>query len=245
MNYSLAINSRDEFGDLATEVNQMAKRLKERERLLISFTRYVSQHIMESILKSEDQVKLSGERRKITVLFSDIRNFTSFSEKYPAEQVVSMLNEYFSAMVEIIFRNQGVLDKFLGDGIMVEFGVPLDDPDQELNAVKTALEMRAEVVRLCDKWISEGLPTIDIGIGIHTGEAVIGNIGSEKRIEYTAIGDTVNIAARIEPLTKVLKTPVLISETTIAAIRDKFDFKDYGAQLIRGRVEAIKVYGFN
>jgi adenylate cyclase len=200
---------------------------------------------MESILKSEDQIKLSGERRKITVLFSDIRNFTSFSEKYPAEQVVSMLNEYFSGMVEIIFRNQGILDKFLGDGIMVEFGVPLDDPEQELNAVKTAMEMRTELARLCAKWESEGLPAIDIGIGIHTGEAVIGNIGSEKRIEYTAIGDAVNVAARIEQLTKELKTPVLISETTIVAIRDKFDFKDFGAQTIRGRVETINVYGIN
>ncbi|HCY39360.1 MAG TPA: hypothetical protein DHV02_05795 [Neisseriales bacterium] len=245
LNHTISINTKDEFEDLATDINRMAQGLRERERLLISFTRYVSQHIMESILKSEDQIKLSGERRKVTVLFSDIRNFTTFSEKHDPEQVVLLLNEYFSAMVEIIFRNQGILDKFLGDGIMVEFGVPLDDPHQESNAVKTAIEMREEVARLCAKWASEGKPGIDIGIGIHTGFAVIGNIGSEKRVEYTAIGDAVNVAARIEQLTKELKTPILISETTVAAIREQFNFKALGPQAIRGRTETIDVYTLN
>ena len=242
LNHKIDIYSKDEFEDLANDINRMAQGLRERERLLISFTRYVSQHIMESILKSEDQIKLSGERRKVTVLFSDIRNFTTFSEKHDPEQVVLLLNEYFSAMVEIIFRNQGILDKFLGDGIMVEFGVPLDDPHQESNAVKTAIEMREEVARLCAKWASEGKPTIDIGIGIHTGFAVIGNIGSEKRVEYTAIGDAVNVAARIEQLTKELKTPLLISETTVEAIKENFNFKSLGLQEIRGRTETITVY---
>ncbi len=242
LNYKINIHSKDEFEELGTDINRMAQGLRERERLLISFTRYVSQHIMESILKSEDQIKLSGERRKVTVLFSDIRNFTTFSEKHDPEQVVLLLNEYFSAMVEIIFRNQGILDKFLGDGIMVEFGIPLDDPQQEFNAVKTAIEMREEITRLCTKWASEGKPTIDIGIGIHTGFAVIGNIGSEKRVEYTAIGDAVNVAARIEQLTKELKTPLLISETTVTAITDKFNFKSLGSQNIRGRTEDITVY---
>jgi adenylate cyclase len=166
------------------------------------------------------------------------------SEKYPPEKVVKYLNEYFSAMVEIIFKNNGVLDKFIGDGIMVEFGVPLEDNEQELNAVKTAIEMIQAVKELCVKWRSEAknVPNIEIGVGIHTGMAVIGNIGSEKRFEYTAIGDTVNSASRIEQLTKELKTPILFSESTAQALKDKIKIKSMGAQVIRGKAEPINVY---
>lgn len=238
------ILSNDEFGELAKDINTMATKLQERERLQLSFARYVSKHVMDSILVSDGQIKLTGERKKITVLFSDIRQFTHISERYKPEQIVKYLNEYFSVMVEIIFRNQGVLDKFIGDGMMVEFGVPLDDNLQELHAIQTAIEMRQGLKELCAKWKREGrnIPEIDIGIGIHTGMAVIGNIGSEKRFEYTAIGDTVNIAARIEQLTKELKAPILISQSAVNAIKDKFEFKELGVQTIRGRDEAITLY---
>ena len=199
---------------------------------------------MDSILQSGESLSLVGEKRKITLLFSDIRNFTHISEQYRPEQVVKYLNEYFSAMVEIIFRNNGVLDKFIGDGIMVEFGVPLEDENQELNAVNTAIEMIQGVKELCKKWRDEGknIPNIEIGIGIHTGMAVIGNIGSEKRFEYTAIGDTVNAASRIEQLTKELKSPILFSKTTAIAIQDKIKIKHMGSQTIRGKNEPIDVY---
>lgn len=242
LSQKINISGDDEFSELAREINNMAQGLQERERLRLSFTRYVSQHIMESIIKSEDSVKLSGERRKITLLFSDIRQFTKLSEKSNPEQVVSLLNEYFSVMVDVIFRNHGMLDKFLGDGIMVEFGAPLDDPLQEYHAVKAALEMQDELATLKKRWLLEGKPQIDIGIGIHTGLAVIGNIGSEKRIDYTAIGDTVNVASRLEQFTKQLKVPLLISEATVAAVRDQFNFTDLGAHVLRGRTDPISVY---
>lgn len=240
--YQININTQDEFGELATAVNTMSRGLQERERLLVSFTKYVSQHIMEKILTSDEQINLNGESRRITVLFSDIRNFTSFSEKYSPEQVVALLNEYFSVMVEVVFRNNGILDKFLGDGMMVEFGAPLDDERHEFNAVNAALEMQAEVAKLCAKWQASGRPTLEIGIGIHSGNAVIGNIGSEKRIEYTAIGDTVNVASRIESLNKELKTKILISEATVAVIKERFNFIDAGEHVIRGRQEKIHLY---
>lgn len=240
----IQINTKDEFSYLAGEINQMAIGLQQREKMQQNFARYVSKHVMDSIIKSGDDVTLSGEKRKITLLFSDIRQFTHISEQYTPEQVVRYLNEYFSAMVEIIFRNNGVLDKFIGDGMMVEFGVPLEDEEQELNAVRTAIEMVQGVEELTRKWRSEGknVPEIKIGVGIHTGLAVIGNIGSEKRSEYTAIGDTVNSASRIEQLTKELHTPILFSEKTAMAVKGKMKIKFMGEQEIRGKADKIKLY---
>jgi adenylate cyclase len=246
-NLSARVNlaTRDEFDDLAKAINIMAKGLEERERLKLSFTRYVSQHIMESILKSETPVKLEGERRKITLLFSDIRQFTKLSEKMRPEDVVAFLNEYFGLMVDVIFKNKGTLDKFIGDGMMIEFGAPLADPDQEFHAVTTAIEMQQELQKLCQKWESEGKPRINMGIGIHTGDAVVGNIGSEKRIEYTAVGDAVNVAARLEQLTKEIKIPILVSETTVKAVEKQFPFKALGPMTLHGRADTIVVYGLD
>ncbi|MCI0382311.1 MAG: adenylate/guanylate cyclase domain-containing protein [Chlamydiae bacterium] len=236
------IETEDEFGELADAINDMTKGLQERERLKMGFARYVSKHILERILRSDTPLKLEGERRKITVLFSDIRQFTHLAETLPAEQVVSILNEYFEKMIEIIFSHFGTLDKFIGDGIMAEFGAPLDDPDQEKHAVDAAIQMQKTLTDLCEKWKKEGKPGFQVGIGIHTGEAVVGNIGSEKRIEYTAIGDTVNVAARLEQMTKVTHKPILISETTFQKAKDHFTYKDLGAVSLPGRKEQIRVY---
>ncbi len=146
------LHTDDEFEDLANEINNMAEGLKERERLKLNFARYVSQHVMEKILSSEAIAKLEGERRKITVLFSDIRGFTMIAEHLPPEEVVALLNEYFTVMIDIIFKHHGTLDKFIGDGIMVEFGAPLDDALQERNAVDTAIAMQQEMKKLEDVW---------------------------------------------------------------------------------------------
>jgi adenylate cyclase len=237
-----SLQTRDEFEELGKEVNRMAQGLKERERLKENFARYVSHHVMEKILDAEHVVNLEGERRKITVLFSDIRQFTQLSEELPPEQVVSLLNTYFKSMLDIIFHYQGTLDKFLGDGIMVEFGAPLDDSLQEKHAVQAAIAMHKELGRLNAKWKSENHPIIDMGIGIHTGLAVVGNIGSEKRIDYTAIGDTVNVASRLEQATKQLKTPILISETTYLAVKEEIQAIHLGLMTLPGRKEAITVY---
>jgi adenylate cyclase len=240
--HQAVLKTRDEFEELAGEINSMSQGLKERERLRFSFARYVSQHVMEEILKAENVAKLEGERRKITVLFSDIRQFTQIAEQLPPEQVVALLNEYFTKMLEVIFKHQGTLDKFLGDGIMVEFGAPLDDENQERNAILTAIGMQKELKKLLAKWEKEGKPQIEVGIGIHTGLAVVGNIGSEQRIEYTAIGDTVNVAARLEQATKTLKQPILVSETTFAPVKEEFKAISLGPMILPGRKEAIAVY---
>jgi adenylate cyclase len=152
------IESDDEFGTLSHQVNEMSRGLREKERLKMSFARYVSAHVMEKILQSETPLKLEGERRKITLLFSDIRQFTQLAENLPPEEVVHLLNEYFEVMIEIIFSHSGTLDKFIGDGIMAEFGAPLDDDQQEEHAIRAALTMQQELTKLSLKWEKENKP---------------------------------------------------------------------------------------
>ncbi len=236
------LNTNDEFSDLAKVINAMIQDLKEREKMKSSFARYVSKHVLETVLKSDTTKNLEGERRKITMLFSDIRNFTMLSEKMAPESVVSILNEYFESMIDVIFKYQGTLDKFLGDGMMVEFGAPLEDTTQEIHALQAAVEMQQKLQNLCEKWKSQGKPELQMGIGIHTGYAVVGNIGSEKRTEYTAIGDTVNVASRLEKATKEVDVNILISQTTYLAVKDSFECKEVGPMSLPGRSEEIKVY---
>ncbi|HTC36563.1 MAG TPA: adenylate/guanylate cyclase domain-containing protein [Bryobacteraceae bacterium] len=236
----LEISSRDEFGSVAKAINAMAAGLSERDRVKTAFARYVSHQVMDSILDSKVD-KLSGDRRRITVLFSDIRGFTTISEGLAPEKVVQLLNEYFEKMVEVVFRNKGTLDKFIGDGMMVIFGAPEDDEYQEENALKAALEMQSELRSVTEKWRPDGL-NLRIGIGINSGPAIVGNIGSSRRMEYTAIGDTVNLASRLESATKELGVGILISEYTHNALRGSFRFKNMGAVQVKGRVDPVLAY---
>jgi len=237
----LEIESEDEFGAVAKAVNQMAAGLSERDRVKSAFARYVSRQVMDSVLESGAEIKLSGDRRRISVLFCDIRGFTSISENLPPEKVVQLLNEYFESMVDVVIRNNGTLDKFIGDGMMVIFGAPDDDPYQEEHAIKAAVEMQAELRKLADKWRPEGL-NLRIGIGINSGPAIVGNIGSSRRMDYTAIGDTVNLASRLESATKEFGAGILISEYTHNAVRGAFQFKNIGAVHVRGRSEPVLAY---
>jgi adenylate cyclase len=236
----LDIASRDEFGGVAKAVNSMAAGLGERDRVKSAFARYVSHQVMDSILDSKVEM-LAGDRRRISVLFCDIRGFTTISEGLPPEKVVQLLNEYFERMVEVVFRNNGTLDKFIGDGMMVIFGAPADDPYQEEHALKAAIEMQEELRNLAEKWKPEGL-NLRIGIGINSGPAIVGNIGSTRRMEYTAIGDTVNLASRLESATKELGVGILISEYTHNALRGSFRFRSMGSVHVKGRVDPVLTY---
>jgi len=238
----IELDTNDEFDELADSINSMAKGLQERERLKMGFARYVSSYVLDRILKSDIPTNLEGERRKVTILFSDIRQFTMLSEKLPPEQVVSILNEYFERMIEVIFTYNGTLDKFIGDGIMAEFGAPLEDEKQEINSVKAAIDMQKEIDKLCQKWESEGKPTIRVGIGIHTGLAVVGNVGSEVRMEYTAIGDTVNVASRLEQATKEHEKKIIISHNTKEQLGDTVNCEDLGEISLPGRGDTIRAY---
>jgi adenylate cyclase len=230
------ITTSDEFATVGRAVNEMAAGLREREAVKGAFARYVSRQVLDKILGSGTMPSVRGDRRRITVLFSDIRSFSTSAESMPPEDVVDLLNEYFGHMVDIVFRNQGTLDKFLGDGLMAIFGAPDDDPDQEENAIRAAIEMQAALAGLRHR-------DIRIGIGIHSGPAIVGNIGSNQRMEYTAIGDTVNLASRLESATKELGVPIVVSEFTWNAVQGRYPARDLGVIHVKGRAGAVQVYG--
>lgn len=238
----IEIETEDEFGGLAKEINQMAVGLQERDHLKVNFVRYVSKHIMDLIIQGEKLPALKGEKKEITLLFSDLRHFTQLSENLPPEKVVYVLNQFLSKMIDVIFENNGTLDKFMGDGLMIEFGAPLDDPEHEKNAVATAIKMHQALEEVNDDLAKQNLPKMEMIIGIHSGPAVMGNIGSDKRMEYTAIGNTVNIASRIEEAAKPLGIDILISETTWMKVKDQFRTKDLGLIELRGKTEPVHVY---
>jgi len=239
---SIPIGSRDEFGEIGGAVSRMARGLKEREMVKSAFARYVSHQVLDSILSKGEVPGVHGERRKVTVLFCDLRDFTSLSEKLRPEDVVTILNEYFEKVVEIIFRNQGTLDKFIGDGLMALFGAPVEDPYQEEHAVRAASEMQQELDSLSKKWERLYGVGTRAGIGISSGNAIVGNIGSSQRMDYTAIGDTVNLASRLESATKDLKVNVLVSEHTYDGVRGAFPLTRLGPITVKGRKEPVVAY---
>lgn len=239
------LHTRDEFNELSIAINTMSKGLQERERLKVGFARYVSKYALEELLKLDKPVSLEGERKKVTLLFSDIRDFTGMAEELPPEEVLKILNEYFEAMIEVIFNYGGTLDKFIGDGIMVEFGAPLEDKLQEMHAVLAAVHMQLQLDKLSDKWLKEGRKKLEMGIGIHTGLAVLGNIGSERRMEYTAIGDAVNVAARLEQSTKKVNKKIIVSKAVYEKVKNHFIFEDLQELEIPGRRGNIQAYSLD
>jgi adenylate cyclase len=235
-------NSTVEFTEMAAAINTMAAGLRERETVKRVFSGYMSRQMLELITSKGELPALKGERRRITVLFSDIRGFTAMAERMRPEEVVELLSEFFSLMVDVILRYQGTIDKFLGDGMMVIFGAPIDDPDQEEHAVLAALEMQRELTELTATWAAQGRRTFKIGIGINSGSAVVGNIGSQEHMEYTAIGDTVNLAARLETATKELCADIVVSEQTYDAVRHLFIWRAMGDLVVKGRAEPVRSY---
>jgi adenylate cyclase len=233
---------RGEFGRMAAAISAMAIGLRERDKIKRAFSGYISRQVLDAIMAAGELSALKGERRRVTVMFSDIRGFTTMAEAMRPERVVELLSEYFDRMVEVILHHQGIIDKFLGDGMMVIFGAPLDDPYQEEHAVAAAIEMQQQLAALCRKWEAEGQPAIRMGIGINSGAAVVGNIGSDQRMEYTAIGDTVNLAARLESASKDLGVDIVVSEHTYDAIRSLYRWKSEGEVTVKGRTEPVRTY---
>ncbi len=215
---------------------------KNKEKIKQAMGKYLSQDIMKNVVQNIDDIKLGGKRANVTVLFADIRGFTSMSEKMSAEEVSNILNEYFTEIEPIITKHNGVINKFIGDAVMAIFGEPIQDINHPTNAVKCAYDMLKKVDQLRDKWLFEGKPKIEIGIGINTGEAFVGNIGSEKRLEYTVIGDTVNLASRIESYNKVYHTNFLVSSSTYSHVSKIADVIKISEVTIRGKSKKMDIY---
>ncbi len=207
------------------------------------FSSYVSPKIVEELINNPGMAGLGGRKKEITIIFSDIMGFTSFSEKHEPEEVVAMLNDYFREMADIIFRWDGTLDKFVGDEIMAFWGAPIDQPDHAERAVRCALNMSDRLDELQKRWQSEGKPVLDCGIGINTGIVLIGNIGAAgKKMDYTAIGDHVNLGARVEALTRQYDSRILITEHTYRKVSDLIERHSLGhAEIIEG--EEVRVKG--
>ena len=221
---------------------------EERDKALIRdmFEGYVSDDVVKMLLTSGQRPDLSGQSMQITVLFSDIRNFTTITEKLSAHETVEFLNVYFERVINVILAEGGRIDKFIGDAVMAEFGVPYSFPDHAVSALRAAAGIRKVAKEFADwmhiRFPDRDIPDFGVGVGIHTGTAVVGNLGSAKRMEFTAIGDTVNVASRIESETKGLSCVILASAETVRAADNAAITGRHDTIKVKGRVEPVEVY---
>lgn len=223
--------------------NKRKKINEEKQKLRGAFQQYVSPDLIEEITKNPDKLKLGGEKKQLTVYFSDIRGFTTLSEKLSPEELVSFLNDYLSQMTDIVLDNKGVIDKYIGDAIMAFWGAPIEDKDHAIHACTSAIHMKKQMEKISEEFKKSNRPEIKIGMGINTGDMVVGNMGSSKRFDYTVIGDNVNLASRLESLTKQYHVGILISESTNNAILNKgFITRELDLVTVKGKTKPIKLY---
>ncbi|MDO8803939.1 MAG: adenylate/guanylate cyclase domain-containing protein [Elusimicrobiota bacterium] len=243
LDMQIGFTMKDEIGQLTEAFNQMVVSLREKEMIRNTFGRYMSKEVVDGFLNGKVSLELGGgELKEMTVLMSDIRGFTEFSEKLPPQEVVHLLNRYFTEMVQAIGANGGTVDKFIGDAILAVFGWPMPRQDHEKLAVDAALDMKARLAVLNTSLIKEGRKPIAIGIAINSGKAVAGNIGSQEKVQYTVIGDAVNVASRMESANKDYGTDLIVSQPVYLATKNYFKFKDIGEKPVRGRTEPVHIY---
>jgi adenylate cyclase len=241
-NYDVQIklSSNDEIGDLTDAFNSTAKSLQEKELLKGAFSTYVSTKLMEEILKDPTKLSLHGKRVKATVLFTDIRGFTAMSENLEPEQVVSVLNEYLTLQTDKVFKWEGLLDKFVGDCVMAVYGIPFPRGDDSYRAVRTAMDIRDGVIKLNQIRDKRGQHTVQIGMGINTGDVVSGNMGSPQKMDYTVIGDTVNLTARLEA--NAPGGRIFVSESTYNETKEKVEYTELDPIMVKGKKDPVKIY---
>ncbi len=225
---------------VTVETVKAHKRLAREEVARANYSRFMPEYVVKQLLENPDSFRLGGANQTITVLFADIRGFTAFSENENPEKVVGLLNIYFSAMSEIIFEHGGTLDKYIGDELMALFGAPTATPQDAQNAVEVAVAMQKRLLSLNKELVDLGYSQIAVGIGLHTGEATIGYIGSEQRSEYTAIGDTVNLASRLQ--SNAVGGQILISEATAKAAGDSFPMTKREPLVVKNRLQPVELF---
>jgi adenylate cyclase len=238
------IEREDEIGFLATSFNEMVGGLEERERIKDTFGRFVSHDVAEAVLSG--RVPLEGERREVSILFQDIRGFTTLSERLDPAALLKLLNQFFTEVVAAVEAEGGVVKQFVGDGVMALFGAPQSHADHAERAVRAALGIVRRLARLNDQWRAQGAPPLEIGVGIHTGSVVAGLIGPDQRVEYGVVGDPVNLANRVETLTKDLQATVLVSRDIADRLGDGFVLGRSATLPVKGRrqpVEVVEVLG--
>jgi len=226
------------FGYVATSIEHFIREQREKRRL----SQFFSPDVLREIVRHGEGVNLGSARHLITVFFSDLRGFTSLSEKMEPEIVAEMLKEYLTEMTQVVFRHKGTVDKYIGDCVMAIWNAPFEDPDHAVNAVRTALDFQEKTIAVSEKWEAKIGGKIRNGVGINTGEAVVGTMGSRQRLEYTAIGDTVNLAARLESITKEYNTSIIISESTYDYVKGQFMTRELGAVTVKGKTRPVKIY---
>ncbi len=222
-------------------VYQRSMEIRRKKEILGMFGKYVSPNIANRLVGDPSMVKLGGRKKRLTILFSDIRGFTPLSETMDPEEISALLNDYFTRMTRILFKYEGTLDKFMGDAVMAFFGDPVDYDDHAVRAVRVAIEMQAEVAELKKKWASEDRKSFDVGIGINTGEVTVGNHGSKDFFDYTVLGDNVNLTARLESNAK--KGQILISSSTYDEVKDKgFIINRLEPIMVKGKSQPVQIY---
>ncbi len=215
---------------------------REKKYIRQTFSKFVSKSVVDELLKDPDKLKLGGEKKILTVLFSDIRGFTTISERLTPEALVEHLNEYLQAMTDIVFKYLGTLDKYVGDEIMAFWGAPIPQDDHAVLAARAAVEMMRVLEGLNKKWAAEGKPELHIGIGLNTGDMVVGNMGSSSRMDYTLMGDNVNLGARLEGTNKIYSTDIIISEATYEYIKDHIIARELDLIRVKGKELPVKIF---
>ncbi|MBL8099162.1 MAG: adenylate/guanylate cyclase domain-containing protein [Anaerolineales bacterium] len=230
------------LGVVLPTLEQAVSQELEKRRIRNLFSRFISPEMVDQMVATQDLDSLN-KRSNITILFSDIRGFTTLSEKMTPEGVVALLNPYLEAMSKVIYKHGGTVDKYEGDAIIAFFGEPVHYEDHALRALNASLDMRKALYEMREKWAKEGKPSqIEMGIGLNSGEVFVGLVGSEQRINYTVIGDNANLASRLQDLTKTYSWPILISESTYQAIKDEYDVEFADAVTVKGKTQAVNVY---
>jgi adenylate cyclase len=234
------VDTKDELGVLADSFNDMVKDLKEKERVKGLFGRYLPKAVQDEVMAHQGELQLGGEEKEVAILFSDIRGFTSISERMSPPELVAMLNDYYTRMIDVLFDNGGTLDKTIGDAIMAVFGAPVNDPEAAAKAVRTGLQMQEALKGFNAERRAKNLEPFEIGIGINTGVVVAGNLGSNKQFSYTVIGEEVNLASRMCSVAK--KGQVIITEATYRKVKWQFEFNRLEPVTVKNVSQPVQIY---